>query len=88
MARALDDGRWRTAMTEKSRFLAEQAAELPPTDRVDLEEDILATLPEDDPDWGATWAEDRLAAYDPGEIEAFDFDEVIMMQLGIKFGRA
>jgi len=49
-------------MTEKSRYLAEQAAELPPTDRVDLEEDILATLPEDDPDWGAAWAEDRLAA--------------------------
>jgi hypothetical protein len=75
-------------MIEKSRFLAEQAAGLPPTDRVDLEEDILAMLPEDAPDWGATWAEDRLAAYDPGEIEAFDFDEVIMVQLGIKFGRA
>jgi hypothetical protein len=55
---------------------------------VDLEEDIHATLPVDDPDWGAAWAQDRLAAYDPGEIEVFDFDEVIMMQLGIKFGRA
>jgi hypothetical protein len=54
-------------MTERPRFLAEQAAGLPPTDRVDLEEDIHATLPVDDPDWGAAWAQDRLAAYDPGE---------------------
>lgn len=76
-------------MTEKTRFLAEQAAKLPPTDRVELVEDILSTLTESDPDWDAAWAreaEERLAAYDRGEMEAFDFDEV-MAKLRIKYGR-
>ena len=44
-------------MTEKTKFLAEQAAKLPPTDRVELVEDILATLTESDPDWDAAWRE-------------------------------
>lgn len=77
-------------MTEKTKFLAEQAAKLPPTDRVELVEDILATLTESDPDWDAEWAreaEERLAAYDRGEMKAFDFDEVIA-QLRVKYGRA
>ena len=77
-------------MTEKTRSLAEQAAKLPPTDRVALVEDILATLTESDPDWDAAWAheaQERLAAYDRGEMESFDFDEV-MAKLRIKYGRA
>ena len=76
-------------MTEKTRFLAEQAAKLPPTDRVALVEDILATLTEIDPEWDAAWAreaEERLAAYDRGEMEAFDFDDVIA-KLRVKYGR-
>ena len=52
---------------------------------VDFEEDILATLTEDDPDRNAVWA-DRLAAYDPGEIEAFDVDDEVMGQLSVAFG--
>lgn len=76
-------------MTEKTRFLAEQAAQLPPTDRVELVEDILSTLTESDPDWDAAWAreaEERLAAYDRGEMEAFDFDQTLA-KLRIKYGR-
>jgi hypothetical protein len=42
---------------------------------------------EDDPDRIAVWA-DRLAAYDPGEIEAFDVDDEVMGQLGVEYGRA
>lgn len=77
-------------MTDKTRFLAEQAAKLPPSDRVALVEDILATLTESDPDWDVAWTsevEERLAAYDRGEMESFDFDEVIA-KLRVKYGRA
>ena len=66
-----------TAMTE---FLARKAAEFPRMDGLDLEEAILTKLTgEDDPDRNVVWA-DRLAAYDPGEIEAFDVDDEVMGQ--------
>jgi hypothetical protein len=74
-------------MTEKIKFVAEQASRYPITDRVDLVEDILATLADDDQVKTAVWA-DRLAAYDPGEIEAFDVDDELMVQLGLQYGRA
>ena len=68
-------------MAEKTMF---PAAKLTPADRVRLVEDILATLTEDDPEeTNAVWA-DRLAAYDPGEIEAFDVDDELIVQLGVK----
>ena len=51
-------------MTEKTKFLAEQAAKLPPTDRVELVEYILATLTETDPDWDAAWARSRRSSGD------------------------
>ena len=71
-------------MTEKTTFVAERASRHPQTDRVELVEDILVTLTEDDPDRNVVWA-DRLAAYDPGEIEAFDVDDEVMVQLGVKY---
>ena len=74
-------------MTEKTKFVVEQAARHPFTDRVELVEDILATLTDDDQVRTAVWA-DRLAAYDPGEIEAFDVDDEVMGQLGVQYGRA
>lgn len=74
-------------MTEKTKFVAEQAARHPFTDQVELVEDILATLADDDQVRTAVWA-DRLAAYDPGEIEAFDVDDEVMGQLGVEYSRA
>ena len=70
-------------MTEKTMFLAEQEGrflEMGP----EGEGNDLAKLTGDDLDSNGAWA-DRLAAYDPGEIEAFDFREV-MPQLGVEYG--
>jgi len=74
-------------MTEKIKFVAEQAARHPLADRMELVEDLLAKLTDDDQVKTVVWA-DRLAAYDPGEIEAFDVDEEVMGQLGLPYGRA
>ena len=74
-------------MTEKIKFVTELAASNPLTDRMELVEDILATLTDDDQVRTAVWA-DRLAAYDPGEIEAFDVDDEVMGELGLQYGRA
>ncbi|HKQ22936.1 MAG TPA: hypothetical protein VJT81_00660 [Burkholderiales bacterium] len=74
-------------MTDKIKFVAEQAVRNPLTDRMDLMEDLLAKLADDDQVRTAVWA-DRLAAYDPGEIEAFDVDDEVMGQLGLQYGRA
>ena len=64
-------------MTGKTMFLAERLTTgLPEMDWVEENEAILAELAEDDPDRPVVWA-DRLAAYDPGEFEAFDFDEAM-----------
>ena len=64
-------------MTENSGFLAEQSTRFAPADPVELVQDIS----------DAPWA-DRLAAYDPGEIEAFDVDDEVRGQLGIQYGQA
>ena len=74
-------------MTEKSKFVAEQAARRPLMEQLELVEDILVTLTDDDRVKTTVWA-DRLAAYDPGEIEAFDVDDEVMGQLGVQYGRA
>ena len=70
-------------MTEWIMFLAEQATGFPETNRVERDEDVLATLAGDDPDSNGVWT-DRLAAYDPGEIEAFDIDDEFMAQLSVE----
>lgn len=72
-----------TAMTD---FLARKTSEFPRMDGLDLEEAILTKLTgEEDPEKNVVWA-DRLAAYDAGEIEAFDVDDEVMGQLGVAYG--
>jgi putative addiction module component (TIGR02574 family) len=66
-------------MTTVAQELASQAAKLPPSDRLQLVETILATLDKPDPDISAAWAaeaEDRLAAYRRGELAAVEESEV------------
>ena len=70
-------------MTEWIMFLAEQATGFPEMNRVEREQDALEKLTWDDPDTNGVWT-DRLAAYDPGEIEAFDVDDEFMAQLGVE----
>ena len=59
--------------------LIAMAAKLPPGDRLQLVEAILATLDKPDPEISAAWAaeaEDRLSAYRRGELGAVDESEV------------
>ena len=70
-------------MTEWIIFLAEQATGFRETNRVEREQDALEKLTGDDSDSNGMWT-DRLAAYDPGEIEAFDVDDEFMAQLGVE----
>jgi putative addiction module component (TIGR02574 family) len=66
-------------MTQATLELATLAAKLPPSDRLQLVETILATLDKPDPEITAAWAaeaEDRLAAYRCGELAAVDENEV------------
>ena len=74
-------------MSEKTRFFSEQSTRRPPADAVEIAHDLVAVLTEDDPVRNAVWT-DRLAAYDAGEIEAFDVDDEVMGQLGVQYGRA
>ena len=64
-------------------FLGEQATGFREPNRVEREQDALEKLTGDDPDSNGMWT-DRLAAYDPGEIEAFDVDDEFMAQLGVE----
>ena len=66
-------------MTEATKTLSVEARKLSPAERIDLVDDILASLDEPDPNIDRLWAketEDRLAAYRRGEIKAMDQDEV------------
>jgi len=66
-------------MTFAAAELASLAAKLPPSDRLELVETILATLDKPDPEISAAWvaeAQDRLAAYHRGELAALDESEV------------
>lgn len=66
-------------MTEAAQDLVSQAAKLPPSERLQVVESILATLDVPDPKISAAWAheaQDRLAAYQRGEIEAVDEEQV------------
>ena len=72
-------------MTEWNMFLAEQATGFPETNWVEREQDAVEKLTGDDPDSNGMWT-DRLAAYDPGEIEAFDVDDEFMAQLVVEYG--
>lgn len=66
-------------MMTVAQELASQAAKLPPSDRLQLVETILAALDKPDPEIAAAWAaeaEGRLAAYRRGELAAVDESEV------------
>lgn len=66
-------------MTHAAAELATLAAKLPPSDRLELVETILATLDKPDPEIAAAWAaeaQDRLSAYHRGELVAVDEGEV------------
>ncbi len=67
-------------MTEAAKHLSLEARKLSPTERLELVDDLLASLNDDDPDIDALWAkeaEDRLAAYRRGEIKAIPLQEVL-----------
>jgi putative addiction module component (TIGR02574 family) len=62
-------------MSQAALELANLAAKLAPSDRLQLVETILATLDQPDPVISAAWAaeaEDRLAAFRRGELAAVD----------------
>ena len=66
-------------MTHATLELASLAAKLSPSERLELVETILATLDKPDTEIAEAWAreaEDRLAAYRRGEIQAVSEDEV------------
>lgn len=66
-------------MTDAAEELVSLAAKLPPSERLQLVEGILATLDKPDPEIAAAWAaeaQNRLAAYERGELMAVSEDEV------------
>ncbi|AUB82433.1 addiction module protein [Candidatus Thiodictyon syntrophicum] len=66
-------------MQNSTSLLLRQVISLPPQERAALVEGIIASLDRPDPSLDALWlkeAQDRLAAYDAGELEAIDADEV------------
>jgi putative addiction module component (TIGR02574 family) len=67
-------------MNERVKKLTDEAAKLTPLERAELVEGILASLVTPDPQIDRAWAaeaEDRLKAYERGEIEAVDFDQAL-----------
>ena len=67
-------------MNERVKKLTEEAAKLSPDERAELIEGILTTFNPVDPEIDALWlveAQDRLQAYERGEIVSYDMDEVL-----------
>nr|EDZ40422.1 MAG: Conserved protein of unknown function [Leptospirillum sp. Group II '5-way CG'] len=67
-------------MTNSTNTLLSEARDLPPEERVKLVEQILETLDASDPSLDAEWskeAEDRLDAYQRGEIGAVPLSEML-----------
>ena len=61
--------------------LVEQAKLLTPQEREILAEEIMATVIPTPAEWQAAWTkecEDRIAAVDRGEMEVYDFDDVMV----------
>ena len=66
-------------MSDSAATLLRQAMQLPFLDRAALVEGLLVSLDRPDPALDALWlkeAEDRLAAYQAGELEAVDEKDV------------
>lgn len=67
-------------MTERADAVVREALALTPADRVRLVDRLLESLDRTDPHLDAAWqreAEDRLAAYDRGELQADDAEDVL-----------
>ncbi len=67
-------------MTDATKTLSIEARKLSSAERIDLVDDILASLDEPDPNNDRLWAreaDDRLAAYRRGEIRAIPLEEVL-----------
>ncbi len=67
-------------MTDAAKNLSKQARNLSPDERLELVDDLLASLDEGDAKIDALWAreaEGRLAAYRRGEIKAIPLQEVL-----------
>ena len=72
-------------MTDAAKSLSAQARKLTPSERLELVDDILASLDETAPDLDREWAreaEDRLAAYRRGEIKAVPLEQVLAKYRG------
>ena len=68
------------AMNEKVKALSLEALKLTPAERAELIEELIVSLDRPDPAIDALWsteAEDRLAAYDRGEMTAHDICEAV-----------
>jgi len=66
-------------MTDAAKQLSAQARNLSPSERLELVDDLLASLDEIDPKIDGLWAkeaEDRLAAYRRGELKAVPLETV------------
>jgi len=72
-------------MSDTTKALSIQARKLSPSERLQLVDDILASLDEPDPNIDRLWAkeaEDRLAAYRRGEIKAIPLEQVLAKYRG------
>ena len=72
-------------MRDTTKALSIQARKLSPSERLQLVDDILASLDEPDPNIDRLWAkeaEDRLAAYRRGEIKAIPLEQVLAKYRG------
>ena len=67
-------------MTEAAKKLSIEARKLSPAERLELVDDVLASLDDGGSKTDEIWAkeaEDRLAAYRRGEIKAIPLQEVL-----------
>lgn len=67
-------------MSKLGKEIMAVALKLPASERAVLADELLRSLDKSDPEIDALWAkeaEDRLAAYDRGEIETIDADAVL-----------
>ena len=67
-------------MNTQIELLVEQARGLSPEEQAVLAETLYEMVNPPDPEWEAAWdkeCEDRLAAYQKGEIKAMDSDEAM-----------
>jgi putative addiction module component (TIGR02574 family) len=67
-------------MTDATKNLSAQARKLSPSERLELIDDLLASLNAEDSGIEALWAreaDDRLAAYRRGEIKAVPLLEIL-----------